>query len=196
MGLFGSASQERASRLCERSSAAAFPNRGAPVHFCPLHSTGDCESRVRRGAFGGIIPFIPLKHRRQRKKCECKQGLVHPCLRRATMVASVPGQAGTPRVLLLYISRLAPLLGEWEARSSAMTSAPKLLLLLFFWRYHSLVAHAGDDRSYKVLSLDSLKPDAACSERKGTVPCQCTYLWFLIGDRCFVHACKLQPFPF
>ncbi|KAG2661213.1 hypothetical protein PVAP13_1KG488400 [Panicum virgatum] len=51
-----------------------------------------------------------------------------------------------------------------------MTSAPKLLLLLFFWRYHSLVAHAGDDRSYKVLSLDSLKPDAACSERKVPLP--------------------------
>ena len=75
VGLFGSASQERASRLCERSSAAAFPNRGAPVYFCPLHNAGDCESRVRRGAFGGIIPLIPLKGRRQRKKRESKQGL-------------------------------------------------------------------------------------------------------------------------
>jgi len=51
-----------------------------------------------------------------------------------------------------------------------MASAPKLLLFLLFWRYHSCVAHAGDDRSYKVLSLDSLKPDAACSERKVPLP--------------------------
>ena len=67
-----------------------------------------------------------------------------------------------------------------------MASAPKLLLFLLFWRYHSCVAHAGDDRSYKVLSLDSLKPDAACSERKGTVPlsvAQCTCQWFPLGDR-------------
>ncbi|CAN6253460.1 unnamed protein product [Urochloa humidicola] len=48
-----------------------------------------------------------------------------------------------------------------------MASVPKLLLL-FFCSYHFLVlvAHAGDDYSYKVLSLDSLKSDAVCSERK------------------------------
>ncbi|RLM79036.1 protein ASPARTIC PROTEASE IN GUARD CELL 2-like isoform X2 [Panicum miliaceum] len=48
-----------------------------------------------------------------------------------------------------------------------MASVPKLLLLLLlFWSCHSLVAHVGGDRSYRVLSLDSLKSDAVCSEPK------------------------------
>ncbi|TKW41286.1 hypothetical protein SEVIR_1G305000v4 [Setaria viridis] len=51
-----------------------------------------------------------------------------------------------------------------------MASVPKLLLLLFFCSCHSLIAHAGDDRSYTVLSLDSLKSDAVCSERKAPLP--------------------------
>ncbi|CAL5054604.1 unnamed protein product [Urochloa decumbens] len=44
-----------------------------------------------------------------------------------------------------------------------MASVPKLLALLFF-SCHYLTAHAGDDQSYKFLSLDSLKSDAVCSE--------------------------------
>ncbi|KAF8729634.1 hypothetical protein HU200_017583 [Digitaria exilis] len=50
-----------------------------------------------------------------------------------------------------------------------MASVLKLLpLLLFCSSYHYLIAHAGDDHSYKVLSLDSLKSDAVCSGPKGT----------------------------
>ncbi|OEL38375.1 Aspartyl protease family protein [Dichanthelium oligosanthes] len=43
---------------------------------------------------------------------------------------------------------------------------PEHATLLYISSGHSLVAHAGDDRSYKVLSLDSLKSDAVCSETK------------------------------
>ncbi|CAL5019321.1 unnamed protein product [Urochloa decumbens] len=57
-------------------------------------------------------------------------------------------------------------MGVWEARNSTMASVPKLLALLFFCSCHSLTAHAGDDQSYKFLSLDSLKSDAVCSEPK------------------------------
>ncbi|KAF8737563.1 hypothetical protein HU200_014110 [Digitaria exilis] len=45
-----------------------------------------------------------------------------------------------------------------------MASVPKLLLLLFLCSDHSLIAHAGDAHEYKVLSLDSMKSDAVCSE--------------------------------
>jgi hypothetical protein len=93
------------------------------------------------------------------------------------MVASVPGhparaaslykQAG---ILMLRLTALLGGVGSKEHWTSAMASVPKLLLLLLlFWSCHSLVAHAGDDRSYRVLSLDSLNSDAVCSEPKGAV---------------------------
>ncbi|RLM79718.1 protein ASPARTIC PROTEASE IN GUARD CELL 2-like isoform X1 [Panicum miliaceum] len=48
-----------------------------------------------------------------------------------------------------------------------MASVPKLLLLLLC-SYHTLVAHAGVDSSYKLLSIGSLKSDSVCSEPKAT----------------------------
>ena len=48
-----------------------------------------------------------------------------------------------------------------------MASAPKLLLLLLC-SYHTLVAQAGGDSSYKLLSISSLKSDSVCSEPKGS----------------------------
>ncbi|TVU28101.1 hypothetical protein EJB05_19610, partial [Eragrostis curvula] len=50
-----------------------------------------------------------------------------------------------------------------------MASVPKLLLLTFLCSYHSLVAHAADTRSHKVLDIESMKPKAVCSESKGAV---------------------------
>ncbi|XP_062217543.1 aspartyl protease family protein At5g10770-like [Phragmites australis] len=47
-----------------------------------------------------------------------------------------------------------------------MASVSKLLLLLC--SYHTLTAHAGDDRSYKVLATGSLKTDAVCTDPKAT----------------------------
>ncbi|CAL5019268.1 unnamed protein product [Urochloa decumbens] len=48
-----------------------------------------------------------------------------------------------------------------------MASVPKLLLLVLC-SYHALVAHAGGDRSYTILSLGSLKSDSVCSKTKAT----------------------------
>ncbi|CAL5055573.1 unnamed protein product [Urochloa decumbens] len=48
-----------------------------------------------------------------------------------------------------------------------MASVPKLLLLVLC-SYHTLVAHAGGDLSYTVLSLGSLKSDSVCSKTKAT----------------------------
>ncbi|CAL5054645.1 unnamed protein product [Urochloa decumbens] len=48
-----------------------------------------------------------------------------------------------------------------------MASLPKLLLLVLC-SYHTLVAHAGGDLSYTVLSLASLKSDSVCSKAKAT----------------------------
>jgi hypothetical protein len=51
-----------------------------------------------------------------------------------------------------------------------MPSVPKLLLLILVCSYyHSLVAHARDPRSRKVLYVDSMKYNAVCSEPKGAV---------------------------
>ena len=47
-----------------------------------------------------------------------------------------------------------------------MASVPKLLLLLLC-SYHTFVAHAGGDRSYKILSIGSLNSDSVCSQPKG-----------------------------
>ena len=47
-----------------------------------------------------------------------------------------------------------------------MASVPKLLLLLLC-SYHTFVAHAGGDRSYKLLSIGSLNSDSVCSQPKG-----------------------------
>jgi len=45
----------------ERSgSEAAFWESQGLVYFFGLHAAGDCESRVRRGVFGGFIPLISL----------------------------------------------------------------------------------------------------------------------------------------
>ncbi|KAK8463028.1 hypothetical protein SEVIR_1G308400v4 [Setaria viridis] len=92
------------------------------------------------------------------------------------MVAFVPGHCPLYKQVSILKLQLTAYLScyssacEWEARSRAMASVPKLLLLLFFCSCHSLIAHAGDDRSYTVLSLDSLKSDAVCSERKVPLP--------------------------
>ncbi|TVU28292.1 hypothetical protein EJB05_19803, partial [Eragrostis curvula] len=48
----------------------------------------------------------------------------------------------------------------------AMASVPKLLLLALLCSYHSLVAHAADDRTHKVLDIESMKPKTVCSESK------------------------------
>ncbi|XP_039791240.1 aspartyl protease family protein At5g10770-like [Panicum virgatum] len=48
-----------------------------------------------------------------------------------------------------------------------MASVPKLLLLLLC-SYHTFVAHAGGDRSYKLLSIGSLNSDSVCSQPKAT----------------------------
>lgn len=50
-----------------------------------------------------------------------------------------------------------------------MASISKFLLALLF-SYHTLIAHAADDRRHKVLSVGSLmKSSTACSEPKGAV---------------------------
>jgi hypothetical protein len=55
-------------------------------------------------------------------------------------------------------------------RKSSMTSSiPKLLLLLFFLSHRSPIARAGDDGSYKVLSMGSPRTDSVCSQSKGVV---------------------------
>ncbi|KAJ1280796.1 hypothetical protein BS78_04G260300 [Paspalum vaginatum] len=46
------------------------------------------------------------------------------------------------------------------------SSISKLLLLLFLFSYHSLIAHAGDDRSYTVLSIGQNTDAAVCSKPK------------------------------
>ena len=103
--------------------------------------------------------------------------------------------AGAPEFMLLpaslYISRVhseapthcisdisapAALPGKVASKEpQAMASVPKLLLLslLFFLScYRSHIAHAGDDGSYKVLSIgsQSLRTNkSVCSESKGAV---------------------------
>jgi len=76
-GLFVSANDKRATRFRERSSAAAFQNRGSPVHFFQLHNTGDSQLCVCCGTFGRVIPLIPLKLHHEREKRDSKQGLRH-----------------------------------------------------------------------------------------------------------------------
>ncbi|CAN6246311.1 unnamed protein product [Urochloa humidicola] len=48
-----------------------------------------------------------------------------------------------------------------------MASVPKILVFLLC-SYHTLVAHAGGDRSYTILSIGSLNSDSVCSETKAT----------------------------
>ncbi|WVZ73882.1 hypothetical protein U9M48_022139 [Paspalum notatum var. saurae] len=61
-----------------------------------------------------------------------------------------------------------------------MASISKLLLLLLFFSYHSLIAHAGEDRSYTVLSIGQKTDAAVCSKFKGAVLSvqACTHLRF------------------
>ncbi|TVU28293.1 hypothetical protein EJB05_19804 [Eragrostis curvula] len=47
-----------------------------------------------------------------------------------------------------------------------MASVPKLLLLALLCSYHSLVAHAADARTHKVLDIESMTPKTVCSESK------------------------------
>ena len=101
--------------------------------------------------------------------------------------------AGAPEFMLLpaslYISRVhseapthcisdisapAALPGKVASKEpQAMASVPKLLLLslLFFLSCRSHIAHAGDDGSYKVLSIgfQSLRTASVCSESTGAV---------------------------
>ncbi|CAL5019266.1 unnamed protein product [Urochloa decumbens] len=49
-----------------------------------------------------------------------------------------------------------------------MASVPKLLLLVLC-SYHALFANAGGDRSYKVVSIDSLKSGSVCPESEALI---------------------------
>ena len=42
------------------------------------------------------------------------------------------------------------------------------LLLLLLCGYHALIASAGDEKSYKILTSSSENPQVVCSEPRGT----------------------------
>lgn len=53
-------------------------------------------------------------------------------------------------------------------QGAAMAFVSQLLLLLSCIICHALIASAAGEQSYKILSTSSLKPQAVCSEPKGT----------------------------
>jgi hypothetical protein len=63
----------------------------------------------------------------------------------------------------------AYLISQLLNRKPSMTSSIPKLLLLFFLSYRSPIARAGDDGSYKVLSMGSPRTDSVCSQSKGAV---------------------------
>jgi len=72
-----------------------------------------------------------------------------------------------------------------------MASISKFLLVLLC-SYLTLVAHAADDRSHKVLSVSSLKSAAACSEAKGGVVSMNAPA-IPLGYNIFVSGCNRLP---